>query len=59
MTSIICRLSYEAVNFNRVEQIGESMQPLSPLHRAAQKGDVEKLRFWVQKVGSSYLSEVQ
>ena len=59
MTSMIRRLFYEAVINHKEVQIGERMQPLSPLHRAAQKGDVEKLRFWVQKVGSSYLSEVQ
>ena len=31
-------------------QSASSMQPLSPLHRAAQKGEVEELRRLVQKV---------
>ena len=35
---------------HRGHQSASSMQPLSPLHRAAQRGEVEELRRLVQKV---------
>lgn len=35
---------------HREGQSARTMQPLSPLHRAAHKGDVEELRRLVQRV---------